>query len=181
MESEAHQQEGTAIVASDSRENASRLKPAFTLVILIGTLVALTVTVVLANQTSDPKFITYTDSNLGLSIDYPEDWTVSTLIPGSRQLGSDQVLTVANSREQVLVGVDVETTWCQSVDEYDVNVIEVSSKNGEDHRCYRDSKLVTIVRHFESARNGRSYTVISEPRQDVETSIRIVESFRFLP
>ena len=181
MESEAHQHEGTAIVSSDSRKNPSRLKPAFTFIILIGTLVALTVTVVLANRTSDPKVITHKDSNLGLSIDYPEDWTVSTLVPGSRQLGSDQVLTISNGREQVLVGVDLETTWCQSVDEYDVNVIEVSSKKGEDHRCYRDSKLVTIVRHFESARNGHSYTVISEPRQDVESSIRIVESLRFLP
>jgi len=182
MASEVHRpDEVIPPVSRDSGDRLSQVKPAFTFLILFGSLVALVVAVVLSATPAEQKYETFSDTALGMSIEYPEDWSIATATAGTREYGTDRFVTLSRGTERVVVGLDVDATWCDSVDRYDIDVIEVSGKKGEDHRCYNDNKLVTIVRHFESAKSGHSYTVMSESVRDAEDTTHIVESFRFLP
>ena len=145
-------------------------------------LLAVAVTFFAVTTGGSEKWTEYTNAEHGYQFSYPRSWSTDVQDAGTTQYGPSQVVTVSHGEDSVLFGTNLDTSWCASVDDFDLNQIDVAGVAGEEYRCYvgADRRLVTIVRNFEdSTGEGESYTVIGQAGKDPDNVVRIVESFQF--
>jgi hypothetical protein len=133
-------------------------------------------------SSDDDNWPTYRNDAFHFAIDYPADWDVQIRNPMPSDDFLHLAVTLQGSEDKILAAVNFYGGWCETHADFLEQSMEVNGVSGVHYECSAQpgGPPTEIVRYFDDAMGQDNYTILNLGVSDVDTTRRIIESFRFL-